>query len=60
MEGGLTMPVAAIIALASGALDLFMKLMGVAEQIKGTEKIPTPEQLLVEYRAMQAKIDAEK
>ena len=54
------MPVAAIIALASGALDLFMKLMKVADQIKGTEKIPTPEQLLVEYRAMQAKIDAEK
>jgi hypothetical protein len=54
------MGVAAVLALAGGALDLFMKIMTIANQIKGTEKIPTPEEMMAEWRAMQAKIDAEK
>lgn len=54
------MGVAAILALATGALDLFIKLWSVANQIKGDVQIPTPEEMMAKAIAFQAKIDAEK
>lgn len=54
------MGIAAILALAGGALDLFVKLYAIANQIKGDEKIPTPEEMMAKAIAFQAKIDAEK
>ncbi len=54
------MGTAAIIAASAQLLQIAFNLWSTANQVKGTEVIPTWEEMLEKNAVLQAKIDAEK